>query len=246
MNRPTHYLTEQADAALRHVSTATLTSQLLKRGFRSTFLPNVTPIRPDLRMVGYAYTVRYIPMREDLDLRQVDFDNETNIQRIAVEELGPGDVLVIDARNDANAATLGNILATRSMMRGAAGIVSDGPVRDYPAFNDIGLPVYVRGRNAALSSVRHHPADRNVPIGCAGVMVMPGDVVVGDAEGVVVVPAAVAEHVALEALEQERLEAFILQKIRSGASIRGIYPPNAETLEEYARSSSGKARAPSS
>lgn len=236
MDRPTHYLSSDAEAAFRQVSTATLTSQLLKRGFRNTFLGGIGPVSPDLRMVGYAYTIRYIPMREDLDLQRVEYDNETNIQRIVVEEIGPGDVLVIDARNNMEAATLGNILATRMKVRGAAGIVTDGGLRDYPAFATIGIPTYARGAHAALSSIRHHPADRNVAIGCGGVMVMPGDIVVGDAEGVVIVPAALGEEVALDALAQEEMEAFILDRIRRGASIRGVYPPDAATRQEYERS----------
>lgn len=230
--RPTGYLSAAAEAALRQVSTATLTTQLLKRGFRNTFLAGLVPVRPDLRLVGYAFTLRYIPMREDLDLSG-DFDNWTNQQRIAVETVGPGDVLVIDARNETVSGTLGNILATRVMVRGAAGIVSDGAFRDWPAFQAIDLPTYARAAHATASSARHHPADLNVPIGCAGVAVMPGDVVVGDAEGVVAIPRAVAEEVALAALEQERLEEFILAKVAAGASIRGVYPPDERTRAEY-------------
>ena len=229
--RPTGYLTPQAETALRQVSTATLTVQLLKRGFRTTFLDSVTPIRPDLRLLGYAYTLRYVPMREDLTLGGVD--NTTNVQRIAIEDVGPGDVLVIDARGDTGAGTLGNILAERIAVRGAAGIVTDGAVRDWPAFRDIDIPTYTRAAHAAVSWVRHHPVDRNVPIGCAGVLVMPGDVIVGDEEGVVVIPQAIAEEVALASLEQEELEAWVLERIRGGASIRGTYPPDEATLSEY-------------
>lgn len=230
--RPAGSLSAAAEAALRQVSTATLTTQLLKRGFRNTFLAGLVPVRPDLRLVGYAFTLRYIPMREDLDLSG-DFDNWTNQQRIAVETVGPGDVLVIDARNDTGAGTLGNILATRVMVRGAAGIVSDGALRDWPGFRAIELPTYARAAHATASSVRHHPADLNVPIGCAGVAIMPGDVLAGDAEGVVALPRAVAEEVALAALEQERLEEFILAKVAAGASIRGVYPPDERTRAEY-------------
>lgn len=230
-DRPTGYLSAAAHEALRHASTATITTQLLKRGFRNTFLAGLTAIRPEMRMVGYAFTLRYVPMREDLDL--IEIDNTTSAQRLAVEAVGPGDVLIIDARNDVGAATLGNILAERIMMRGAAGIVSDGAMRDTSAFRDIGLPTYARATHQTQSTARHHPADMNVPIGCAGVLVMPGDVVVGDADGVVVIPAAVAEEVALGALEQERREEFVLQKIRAGSSILGVYPPDASTLAEY-------------
>ncbi len=231
-DRPTGYLSPAALEALRRVSTATLTSELWKRGLRNTFLAGLTPVRPDLRLVGYAFTLRYIPMREDLDV-MVPHDNLTNIQRLAIEAVGPGDVLVIDARNEVGAATLGNILATRVRARGAAGIVTDGAFRDWPAFRDIDLPTYARAAHATASVARHHPADMNVPIGCAGVAVMPGDVVVGDAEGIVVVPRAYAEEVAHEALEHELLEEFILEKIEGGASIVGTYPPDEATLAEY-------------
>lgn len=230
--RPSGYLSKDAEAALRQASTATLTSQLLKRGFRNTFIGGLWPLRPDLRMVGYAFTLRYAPMREDLDL-EVDFDNWTNVQRLAVEEVGPGDVLVIDTRNDVGSGSLGNILATRIKMRGGAGVVTDGAFRDAEAFKRIDLPTYTRGVHAATSSTRHHPVDMNVPIGCGHVLVMPGDVVVGDAEGVVVIPRAVAEDVALAALEQERMEAFVLTRIEAGESIRGVYPPDDTTRAEY-------------
>jgi regulator of RNase E activity RraA len=230
-DRPTGYLSATAVEAYRSVSTATVTTQLMRRGFRNTFLGGVIPVRPDLRMVGYAFTLRYGPMREDLDF--ADYDNRTNVQRLAIEAVGPDDVLVIDARNDVEAATIGNILATRVKMRGAAGIVSDGAFRDTSQFRQIDLPTYCRATHQTQSSARHHPIDMNTPIGCANVLVIPGDVVVGDADGVVIVPRAVAEEVALGALDQELKEEFVLQKIESGASIMGVYPPEAETLAEY-------------
>jgi len=230
-DRPTQYLSPEATNALQRASTATITTQLLKRGFRNTFLAGLTATRPDMRMLGYAFTLRYVPMREDLDL--VDIDNTTSAQRLAVEAVGPGDVLVIDARNDTGAATLGNILAERILMRGAAGIVTDGAMRDTSALREIGLATYIRATHQTQSTARHHPADLNVPIGCAGVLVMPGDVVVGDADGVVIIPQAVAEEVALAAQEQELREEFVLEKIRAGSSILGVYPPNAATIAEF-------------
>lgn len=227
----THLLSADALAKLRTVSTATLTSQLAKRGFHNTFMPGVYPLLPDLHMVGYAFTLRYVPRREDL----VDalYDNRTNVQRLAVEAIGPDDVLVIDARGDVRAATLGNILATRIQARGAAGVVTDGALRDTPAFKALGMPAYVRAAHATASFAVHHPMDMNVPIGCGGVLVLPGDVVVGDGEGVVVIPAQVAEAVAHDAHEQERLEEFIQQKVAGGASILGVYPPDEETRREF-------------
>lgn len=230
--RPHGYLSPAAFAALQQASSATISTQLLKRGFRNTFMPGLVALRPDLRLVGYAYTLRYVPMREDLTLNQ-PLDNRTNQQRIAIEEVGPGDVLVIDARGDVQAATLGNILAERVLLRGAAGIVTDGAFRDLPEFRSMGFPTYARAAHAAVSWLSHYAADRNVPIGCAGVLVMPGDVIVGDAEGVIAIPAQVAEEVALAAAEQEELEVFLLEKIRAGASILTAYPPDAATLQEY-------------
>jgi regulator of RNase E activity RraA len=225
-------LSADAFAKLQTVSTATLTSQLMKRRLKNTFMQGVSPLLPDLRMVGYAFTLRYVPMREDL----VDtlYDNTTNVQRLAVESVGPDDVLVIDARGDIRAATLGNILATRLKARGAAGLVTDGALRDTPGFKLINLPAYIRAPNATTSFAIHHPIEMNVPIGCGGVLVMPGDVIVGDGEGVVAMPAAMAEEVAHDAFEQERLEEFIQQKIAGGAGILGVYPPNEQTKAEFA------------
>jgi regulator of RNase E activity RraA len=232
-------ISDEAWHDLYHVSTATLTSQLVIAGFRNTFLAGLNPLRPDLRMVGYAFTLRYVPAREDLDM-QVDYDNEANIQRVAVEAIAPGDILVIDARNELRAASFGHIIATRILQRGAAGLVTDGALRDTPRFKALTLPVYARAAHATTSAMAHHPADMNVPISCAGVQVRPGDVVVGDAEGVVVIPIHVAEEVALRAYQQERLEDFILCKIQRGASIKGVYPPDQATITEYRRTDCGQ------
>ncbi|HUZ01416.1 MAG TPA: hypothetical protein VMU89_13790 [Thermomicrobiaceae bacterium] len=231
-DRPTGYLSDAARAALRQASTATLTSQLIKRGFRNTFLGGLTALRPDLHMVGYAFTLRWVPMREDLDSGGT-VDNRTNVQRLAVEAVGREDVLVMDASGDLMAGTLGNILASRVLARGATGVVTDGALRDVTGFREIEIPSYARGGHGANSSNRYHPADMNVPIGCAGVLVMPGDVMVGDADGVVAIPRAVAEEVALAALEQDELEAFVLEKIQGGSSLLGVYPPDAGTRAEF-------------
>ena len=217
---------------LKHVSTATVTSQLLKRGFRKTFIAGLAPTRPDLRMVGYAFTLRYVPAREDVGY-QVAFDNETNVQRLAVESVGPGDVLVIDARGELDAASLGEILATRIARRGGAGIGTDGCLRDSPGFRAIEIPAYFRAPHASISSIVHHPVDMNVPIGCGGVLVLPGDVVVGDEEGVVVIPARLAEEVAHDALEQEIVEEFALERVRQGEPIRDLYPLPEERRAEF-------------
>jgi regulator of RNase E activity RraA len=233
-----HTLSPRAVEKLRRVSTATLTSQLLTRGLRNTFLLGPRPTRPDLRMVGYAFTLRYVPAREDLGAG-VEYDNETDVQRLAVEAVGPDDVLVVDARGDTRAASLGHILATRLRARGAAGLVTDGALRDAPAFAGLDLPSYAAGSHATTSAVLHRAADTNVLVGCGGVLVAPGDVMVGDAEGVVAIPAHLAEEVSHDAAEQERLEAWILGKVAAGSSIRGVYPPDERTRAEYERERGG-------
>ena len=226
-----HELSADAKTKLRSVSTATLTSQLLKQGLRNTFLAGLYPLRPDLRMVGYAFTLRYIPAREDLEDEL--YDNARNVQRLAVEAVGPEDVLIIDARGDVSAASFGHILGTRISQRGAAGFVTDGALRDTLGFRGLELPTYIRAAHATTSFVAHHPVDMQLPIGCAGVAVTPGDVVVGDAEGVVVIPAHLAEEVAHGAYEQEIREEFFQEKVAGGASIIGVYPPNEETLAAF-------------
>ena len=235
---PAAALPEQTVEQLGQVSTATLTSVLLKLGLRNTFMTDVHPLQPGTRLVGKAYTLRYIPMREDLDADALDgrFDNLTNPQRIAVEHVGPGDVLVMDARGEIRAGTIGNILVTRMKRRGAAGLVTDGAFRDAAGIAAVGLPAYCRGTHAATNVTLHHPVDVQLPIACGGVSVYPGDAIVGDGDGVIVVPRHLAEEAARRAVEQERRERFLLSKVEASASIIGVYPPNAETLAEYERS----------
>lgn len=223
-------LTPTAMEKLHHISTATLTTQLINRGFQNTFLP-LTPLSPGKRMVGYAFTMRYVPVREDLTDTQ--YNNTVNVQRVAVETIGPDEVMVIDARGDIRAASFGHILATRIQARGAAGLVTDGALRDTVGFRELGLPTYIKAPHATTSFVIHHPLEMNIPIGCAGVLVMPGDVIVGDGEGVVAIPAHVAEAVAHDGYEQELREEFFAEKVAGGAPILGVYPPNDETLAEY-------------
>lgn len=223
-------LKPEAWGKLHQVSTATLTTQLLKRGFQNTFL-QLLPLRPTQRMVGYAFTLRYVPIREDLVDTQ--YDNNVNIQRLAVEAIGEDEVLVIDARGETRAASFGHILATRIKNRGAAGLVTDGALRDTPGFKQLELPSYCKAPHATTSFVLHHPLEMNVPIGCGGVLVMPGDVLVGDGEGVVAIPAKHAEGVAHDAFEQEQREIFFTQKVAAGSSIQGIYPPDEATLAEF-------------
>ena len=216
---------------LKMASTATLTSVLRNKGLHNTFMHNVVPLESDVRMVGRAFTLRYIPAREDLD--EVPLDNLKDVQRIGIEQIGAGDVLVIDARGDTRAGTMGSILAARIQVRGCTGVVTDGAYRDSPTIAASGLPAYAAAMNAHTNKTVHHPSEIQVPIACGGVAVFPGDLIVGDQEGVVVIPAHLAAAVAAEAEEMEQKERFIMEKIRSGASIVGTYPPDEATLAEY-------------
>jgi regulator of RNase E activity RraA len=225
-------LNEDLKAALTSVSTATITSQLLKRGYRRTFLRGLFPHRPDLHMVGRAFTLRYVPSREDLSFN-VDYDNSSDVQRMAVERISRDEVLVIDARGSVDAASFGHIIATRIMMRGASGLVTDGALRDSPRFGQLDLATYSLGPHATTSSVAHFAADMNVPIACARVLVCPGDIMVGDAEGVVAIPAAVAEDVARSAVAQEIVEEYALECVRGGEPISNVYPLQPERRPDF-------------
>jgi regulator of RNase E activity RraA len=219
---------------LRHVSCATLCTQLFKRGFRNVYIQGVSRLttKTSGNLVGPAFTMRSIPAREDLDQISA-FDDPNHPQRKAIESVPPGHVLVLDCRGEKRVASGGQILTTRLKVRGAAGLVSDGPVRDSGAIAKMDFPVYCAGGSAPLNLLQHHAIDQNVPIGCGGVAVYPGDVIVGDDEGVVVIPAHLAEEVAAQAVEHEKMEVFILERVQNGAKLAGTYPPNAETKAAF-------------
>jgi regulator of RNase E activity RraA len=226
-------LSSYSREALKKASSATLTTVLFKRGLRNVFIQGIFLLNRDApRMVGEAYTLRYIPAREDIDQLGA-FEGRGHPQREAIEACPPGQVLVMDARRDATAATGGDILMTRLMVRGCAGIVTDGGLRDSQTIEKLPWPAYCGARSAPLNLVRHHAIDSQVPIGCGGVPVYPGDVMVGDQEGVVVIPAKMAEEVAKEAEAQTGFEDWVESKVKEGRSIFGLYPPNAETKAEF-------------
>jgi regulator of RNase E activity RraA len=218
------------------VSTATLCTALFKRGLHHQFIQNVQPLNASLpNMVGPAYTLRYIPAREDLNPITV-FQNREHPQRKAVEECPPGAVFVIDSRKDPRAASAGGILVARLKQRGVAGVVTDGGFRDSPDIARLGFPAYHRQPSAPTNLTLHQALDINVPIGCGDAPVWPGDIVVGDAEGVVVIPAGLADEVATEAVEMTAFEDFVLEQVTvQGRSILGLYPPtDAQTLVDFA------------
>jgi regulator of RNase E activity RraA len=217
---------------LMGVSTATLCTALFKRGLAHQFIQNVLPLNANLpNMVGEAYTLRYMPAREDLNTIDV-FKNREHPQRKAVEECPPGAVFVIDSRKDARAASAGGILVARLMKRGAAGVVSDGGFRDSPDIAKMPFPVYHQRPAAPTNLTVHQAIDINVPIGCGDAPVFPGDVIVGDGEGVVVIPAHLADEVADEAVEMTVFEDFVQEKVMEGRSILGLYPPTEEKSRE--------------
>ena len=214
--------------SLKTVSTATLCTALFKRGLRNQFIQDVHPLNGALgNMVGEAFTLRYIPAREDLNPLAV-FQNRAHPQRKAVEECPPGAVMVIDSRKDARAASAGSILVTRLMKRGVAGVVTDGGFRDSPEIARMAIPAYHQRPSAPTNLTLHQALDINVPIGCGDVAVWPCDVVVGDGECVVVIPAAIADEVAAEAVEMTAFEDFVTEKVLEGRSILGLYPPTDE------------------
>ncbi len=213
---------------LMQVSTATLCTALFKRGLRHQFIQDVRPLQQGLpNMVGPAYTLRYIPAREDLNPIGV-FQDRDHPQRKAVEECPPGAVLVIDSRKDARAASAGSILVTRLMKRGVAGVVTDGGFRDSPEIALLPFPAYHQRPSAPTNLTLHQALDINVSIGCGDAPVWPGDVVVGDSEGVVIIPAAIAAEVAAEAVEMTAFEDFVTEKVMEGRSILGLYPATDE------------------
>ena len=221
-------LKPETRAKFKTVSTATLCTALFKRGLRGQFIQDVRPLNPlGDNMVGEAYTLRYIPAREDLNLISV-FQNRDHPQRKAVEECPPGAVLVIDSRKDARAASAGGILVSRLMVRGAAGIVTDGGFRDSPEIAQMAMPAYHNRPSAPTNLTLHMALDINMPIACGDVAVFPGDVMVGDAEGVIVIPAGIADEIADEAVEMTVFEDFVMEEVAKGRSILGLYPPTDE------------------
>ena len=219
---------------LEVATTATLSTALARRGLRSICMAGPLPVQRGMRCAGEAYTLRYLPTREDVGEPSF-LANPAYPQRHAVEAVPPGQVLVVDARGDRGAGILGDILAVRMARRGVAGVVTDGAVRDVTDVAGCGLPFFAAGVNPLQHTGRHIAADEQLPIQCGGVLVLPGDVIVGDDDGVVVLPRAVAAQVAAEAAEQERLEQFVYRKIDGGSPIMGVYPPNDATRAEFER-----------
>lgn len=223
-------LTDELRDTLASVSVATLTHQLQMRGMRTTFLSELKPLLPGQSMVGRARTLRYVAHRKD---KLKELAGGGNAQRRASESAEPGDVLIIEARDVPDAGTCGDIYAMRAYALGAVGIITDGALRDTAAIAALGKPVYHRSSHGSTWGRHHMPFSNDEPITCAGVYVEPGDIIVGDAEGAVVIPYALAEEVARDAVAQESAEAFAIERVQAGESVVGLFPLSDDRRPEY-------------
>jgi len=224
-------LTPERATQLASVSTATLSSQLRKRGYDDVSIDGVHPLTHGSRIVGRARTLRFIPFRPDLF---AEHGGGLNAQKRAFDSLGAGEVLVIEARGERNAGTLGDLLVLRAQQLGAAGVITDGAARDSAAVSGLGIPVFAAAAHPAVLGRRHVPWETDVTIACGGAAVQPGDVIVADDDGALVIPPALVDEVVTDAVEQEREEAFIAEQLAAGASVEGLYPMNAEWKARYA------------
>ncbi|PJE36271.1 ribonuclease activity regulator RraA [Pseudooceanicola lipolyticus] len=227
-------LCDETREKLKKVSTASVATALYKRGLRNQFVQGVVPVeRKPVTMVGQAFTLRYIPAREDRNPIEV-FRDRGHKQRVAVETCPAGHVLVMDARKDSRAATAGSILVSRLAMRGVAGVVSDGGVRDAAGIGALDMPAYFANPSAPTNLTLHEAIDINVPISCGDAPVFPGDVMLGDGDGVMVIPAHLADEIAEECTQMESFEDFVLEQVEEGAAIIGLYPATDEAnIEKY-------------
>lgn len=218
---------------LARVGTANIANALLKRGLRKTYMLGIAPLSQDQeQLVGPAYTLRFIPSREDLDT-MANYSRTDNLHRRAIEECPPGHVLVIDTNGNADASSAGDLMAARMRKRGVAGVVTEGGFRDTPAIRRTGLPAYQYRAAPPATPIAMHPVELNRPIGCAGVAVYPGDVLVGDGEGVVVIPRHLVEEVAEDAIAAVEYEAFAELQIARGRTLFDVFPATAESRIEY-------------
>lgn len=230
-------LPQELRAKLASVPTAGLSAQLRKRGINACVIDGVAANRPGLSLVGVAKTLRFVPGREDLFKSH---GNGYNAQKQAFDAVAEGEVIVIEARGETGSGTLGDILALRAKARGAAGVVTDGGVRDYDAVVEIGLPVFSRGAHPSVLGRRHVPWDVDVTIACGGTTVQPGDIIVGDGDGVIVIPPALAQEVADAAFAQEAEDAWIAERVADGHPIDGLFPMNAEWRARYEQERAAK------
>ncbi|NWL11000.1 fumarylacetoacetate hydrolase family protein [Paenarthrobacter nitroguajacolicus] len=224
-------LTPELKAKLESVATATLSSQLRKRGLNNVSIDGLQATRPDRKVVGLARTLRYVPNREDLFKTH---GGGFNAQKRAIDSVNEGEILVMEARGEKGTGTVGDILALRAQVRGAAAIITDGGVRDYSAVADLEMPTYFANPHPAVLGRRHIPWDTDITIACGGATVQPGDIIVADSDGILVIPPAIAEELVDDCIQQEKEETFIFQMVQEGNSVDGLYPMNKEWQARYA------------
>lgn len=225
--------TDAVIATLRGICLATLIQHVQRLGVHGTFMTGIVPRTTTERFAGRARTLRCLPVRADIAKALAPARGEQSIHFQAYEHTGPGEVLVIDARGDLEAAVGGDLLVARLQANGAAALVTDGAIRDLPGVREVGFPVYTRGVQAATFGERHVAVDINVPVQCAGVLVRPGDIIVGDEEGVLLIPTELAAQVAEAAAENELLDRFLMQKIREGEPLAEAFPPRERIRAEF-------------
>lgn len=230
-------MNEETRKKLMGVSVATLATTLFKRGLRNQVIQGVHPVaRKSANMVGPAFTLRYMPAREDRN-QLSEFLNPEHPQRLAIETCPPGHVLVMDSRKDARAASAGDILVTRLMARGAAGVVTDGGFRDAASIGALDMPAYHSRPSSPTNLTTNEAIEINGPIGCGDAPVFPGDVIVGDEDCVIVIPAHLADEIAAEAVEMTAYEDFVSERVKAGHTIIGLYPctkdENRKAFEEW-------------
>ncbi|QQQ60710.1 fumarylacetoacetate hydrolase family protein [Paenarthrobacter ureafaciens] len=224
-------LTPALKAKLESVATATLSSQLRKRGLNNVSIDGLQATRPDRKVVGSARTLRYVPNREDLFKTH---GGGFNAQKRAIDSVNEGEILVMEARGEKGTGTVGDILALRAQVRGAAAIITDGGVRDYSAVADLDMPTYFANPHPAVLGRRHIPWDTDITIACGGATVQPGDIIVADSDGILVIPPAIAEELVDDCIAQEKEEVFIFEMVKQGNSVDGLYPMNKEWQARYA------------
>ncbi|MFP5314340.1 MAG: fumarylacetoacetate hydrolase family protein [Actinomycetes bacterium] len=223
-------LSPELKKKLESVATATLSSQLRKRGLNNVSIDGLQATRPDRRVVGLARTLRYVPNREDLFKTH---GGGFNAQKRAIDSVNDGEIIVMEARGEKGTGTVGDVLALRAQVRGAAAIITDGGVRDYTAVADLDMPTYFSNPHPAVLGRRHIPWDTDITIACGGATVQPGDIIVADADGILVIPPALAEELADDSIEQEKEETFIFEMVKQGHSVDGLFPMNAEWKAKY-------------
>jgi 5-oxopent-3-ene-1,2,5-tricarboxylate decarboxylase/2-hydroxyhepta-2,4-diene-1,7-dioate isomerase len=235
---PASVLTPELKAKLESVATATLSSQLRKRGLNNVSIDGLQATRPDRRVVGLARTLRYVPNREDLFKTH---GGGFNAQKRAIDSVNEGEILVMEARGEKGTGTVGDILALRAQVRGAAAIITDGGIRDFTAVAGLEMPTYFANPHPAVLGRRHIPWDTDITIACGGTTVQPGDIIVADSDGILVIPPAIAGELVEDCIQQEQEETFIFEMVKQGNSVDGLYPMNAAWQARYEEWKAGKA-----